>query len=92
MAQQLLPPRFTVTNEVAEKVATQFRNEQPDGIDLGIDTEVTRIEHGGQRVEVLSLTREQKQRRKNWRVAFVFTLGVIVLVCVCLLLLKQSGN
>lgn len=88
-ARKMLPPKFSVSESVAEKAVEQINDARAAGFDLGINTQLTRIEHGGQKVEVRSMSRDEKQRRKSLRVAILYSLSVAILIGLFLYLLNK---
>lgn len=91
-AQALLPPRYTVEEEIERAAASEFRKKMPKGIKLGIDTDTTRIHQDGQAIPVRSLTLDEKRRRKRLRVAIVYLFSIAVLVGWFIWLLKRFDS
>ena len=87
----LLPPRYTVPPEIEAEVMEEFSPAGAKGISLGIDTERTRIRHKGAAVDVASLSREEKSRRKRIRVGVVYGISILILVVLFLILMQQIG-
>jgi DNA-directed RNA polymerase subunit RPC12/RpoP len=92
-ARRLLPPRYTVPEELEEQVHREMQGRQrlPEP---GIKTGTIRIHGraGREAVEVRSLSGEEKYRRKNVRVSIVFLTSVAILVALLLWLVQRSGS
>ncbi len=90
-AAALLPAKYTVSPDIEAQVSRDFLESPVPNLSLGIDTEVTRIQHRNQAVEVRSLSLDEKRRRKSRRVVLVYLLSVTVLM-ILLAWLIWSGD
>ncbi len=86
---ELLPPKYTVPAEVEQQVAVEDNPAAARGIELGIDTGRTRIQRGGEAIDVRSLSREEKSRRKRIRVGIVYAISILILVALLVVLIRQ---
>lgn len=91
-ALELLPPKYTVAEDVEREVMEKFGEEGSPAISLGIDTDQTRIHRGGESVEVRSFSLDEKRRRKSVRVAIVYLFSIAILVIWFVWLLNQFGS
>ncbi|MDG2012168.1 MAG: hypothetical protein P8J33_01590 [Pirellulaceae bacterium] len=92
-ARDLLPPRYTVADSMESQATLDLAGQVSTPAALEINTEITRIHHeSGASAPIRSLSREQKGRRKNLRVAIIYIVSVIVLVVLCIVLVQSVGS